>query len=244
MINAAEKPSNAIQVILVEDEPLFRDLLRRACLSEGIRVWRDVSRGEEAIDLLSQAAPHGPAIDLAIIDIELADGMNGVATACRLREIRPEIGILLLSNHRLPAYLTLLETFERRGFSYLQKSSVRDFDALRRAALATAKGGVVVDSDFLEDGSSSRGVVGRLTDRQRDILSLAAQGYSNSGIATKLHLSPRTVENHLANIYAEFGIDNDPAIQPRVQAVVTYLADLFPVYFRDFRPDRGVNGAS
>jgi len=231
----AKKP---VRIAIVEDEPLIRDLLRRACsMCEEISVWGDFPSGEAIIREMDEAKREGEKapVDVLLTDIALGSGINGFQVAYRLRELHPRIGVLLLSNHCIPAYLSKLGNFGMYGFAYLLKTTATDFEALRRAILAVAEGGVVIDSAILSEGKASESL-GQLTDRQTEILHLVAQGYSNAALAEALCLSPRTVENHLAQIYRVLGIPNDGTVQPRVRAVVLYLTARFPHLLQQLRP--------
>lgn len=225
-----EDGRSVVNIVIVEDEPLFRDLLVRTCsFSDAVSVCGAYANGESAIaDLRSRTHSETP-IHVALLDVQLGEGMNGLKTAHRLRGLLPDLGILFLSNHKVPSLLSPLDMFEHRGFSYLLKTSVRDFDALQRAILGSADGAVVIDKGVLEIGDEPSGRLAGLTSRQREILDLVAQGFSNAAIAKSLYLSPRTVDNHLARIYQTLGLENSDLNQPRVQAVVTYLSERFPI---------------
>lgn len=219
-----------VRIAIVEDEPLFRDLLRRVCsFSEEIEVAADFGSGEALIELMEAAASQGQEapIDVLLTDIALGPSLNGLQLGYRLRALYPNAGILLLSNHCIPAYLSQLSTLGEYGFAYLLKTTATDFDVLRRAIVAVFQGGVVIDHAILSQGKL-HDRLGKLTDRQTEILHLVAQGYSNAALAESLHLSPRTVENHLARIYKELDIETDGSQLPRVRAVLMYLSARFP----------------
>lgn len=242
---------NAINIAIIEDEPLFRDLLARTLSrSNDIRVLSTFESGELAITWL-KAKTHtdGPAdriLDVAVVDIQLRGNINGIQTAYRLRKLQPHLGVIFLSNHRVPGVLAALDSFDRRGVSYLLKTSVSDVEALHRAILATADGSVVLDKAILDQGEKPDRTALRLTERQREILDLVAQGYTNTIIADRLDLSPRTVENHLARIYQELEISDSEKYQPRVQAVVAYLTERFPIHLGHLneQPDASPRDAS
>lgn len=219
-----------VRIAIVEDEPLYRDLLRRVCSScEEIEVAATYASGEDLIEAMEEAARQGKAspVDVLLTDIALGESLNGFQVSYRVRELYPNVGILFLSNHCITAYLSQLNTFTNRGFAYLLKTTATNFDSLRRAIVAVAQGGVVIDHAILAQGKLHERL-GRLTDRQTEILHLVAQGYSNAALAESLHLSPRTVENHLARIYKELEIEADGNQLPRVRAVLMYLSARFP----------------
>lgn len=220
---ARETGNDKIRVILIEDEGLFRDLLRLSLAqSAAIEVVGDFADGESALARAEDLKPH-----VALVDIELGKGMHGIQTGRLLRRQLPDMGIVLLSNHADPAYLASVPEEEVAGWSYLLKSSVVDLDALVRAIEGAAAGFIVLDPQLVRHTRPRpEGRLNRLSTRQREILDLVAQGFSNIAIAQQLGLSPKTVENHMNQIYQELNIyRNDGTCHPRVQAVLAYLHD-------------------
>ncbi len=230
MASAFTESQRSVNITIVEDEPLFRDLLARTCShSDVVQVCGAFADGESAVSAFQKYRDSGVSIHVALLDVQLGDGMNGIKTAFQLRALQPDLGILFLSNHRLPSLLAPLELFDRRGYSYLLKTSVTDFDALQRAIVGSAEGAVVIDKEILATGQEPSGSLAQLTDRQREILDLVVQGYSNAAIAQELFVSTRTVDNHLSRIYQTLGLEHSDLTQPRVQAVVRYLSERFPI---------------
>lgn len=213
-----------LRIAIVEDEGLFRDLLRVSLGQSGVfDVVGAFADGKSALDELPALRP-----DVAILDIRLAAGMNGVELGLRLRRAQPELGIVLLSNYREPAFLHGVPQGEAAGWSYLLKSSITDLAALVRAVEGAALGLMVLDPRLVQAARAQPGgALTRLTPRQREILELMAQGLSNEGIASHLNLSLKTVANQINGLYQELGIGRtDTSLQPRVQAVLTYLREV------------------
>lgn len=213
-----------VDVILVEDERLFRDLLRVSLAqSQSVRVVGDFGDGEAALAAAPALAPR-----VAVLDIALGGRLNGVQVGRMLRRVHPGIGIVLLSNHCDPATLAAVPDDELAGWSYLLKQSVGDVATLTRAIEGSAAGLVVIDPQLVERGRlKPGGPIGRLTPRQHEILALIAQGHANAAVAERLDIAVKTVENQINALYGEMGIDtSDASIQPRVSAVLTYLRDL------------------
>lgn len=210
-----------INLVIVEDESLYRDMLQR-CLAQdpGIRI---AGAYGDPHALLADAASL--SVDAAILDIELASDLNGFELAMRLRRIHPRLGLVLLSNHREEAFIATLRRRQMTGWAYLLKRSVSDLATLIRAVKGAVEGLIVVDPALVgELEPRPRTVLSTLTQRQRDILGLMAQGYSNQAIAEKLGISVKSVENHVSALLARLEVDStDPDIHPRVMAVLRYL---------------------
>lgn len=215
--------ADTIRTIIVEDEGLFRDLLRVSLTqSEHIEVVGDFADGDAALAAAPSLEPR-----VAILDIELAGGMNGIRLGRLLRQRLPGLGIVLLSNHREPAFLSAIPEREMAGWSYLLKKSVGNVAALQRAIEGAAAGFMVLDP-LLTRSESPRldGRLARLSPRQMDILARMAEGFTNAAIADALRLTQKTVENQINNLYQVLEIDRqDTSVQPRVKAVLTYLRE-------------------
>src|SRR3712207_6307982 len=166
-----------LRVILVEDENLFRDLLR-AALSQHARleVVGAFPDGPSAVEAAARLKP-----DVALLDIELGSDINGIQVGMLLRRQMPNIGIVLLSNQSSPRVLASFPAESVSGWSYLLKGSVRDVTSLERAIEGAAAGFMVLDPPLVNARRArSGGAIDRLTPRQREILSLVAQGYTNN----------------------------------------------------------------
>lgn len=210
-----------IRLLLVEDDGLFRDLLCKVLsLRPEIELVGAFADAERAL----QQGP-GLAPEIAMLDIELGDGMNGIQLGLQLRKHLPDLGIVLLSSHGDPAFLASLPREVIAGWSYLLKQSLEDVDTLVRAIQGAYSGLVVLDPHLVQDlqlrGSSN---LAHLTPRQQEILALLAQGLTNRAIAQQLVLTEKSVENQINTIYQHLEIDRgDTTIQPRVHAVLSYL---------------------
>jgi DNA-binding NarL/FixJ family response regulator len=212
-----------VRVVVVEDEGLYRDLVRIA-LSTHPRLDVVGAYGD-AESTLAEVPALAP--DVAILDIELAGPLNGVQLGLRLRRELPEIGVVLLSNHRDPDFLSSLPVETLAGWSYLLKKSVGDVETLWRAIEGAASGLVVLDPALVTDMQPrSNSSVSRLAPRQREILGLIAQGLSNAAIAEQLTLSEKSVENQINLVYQNLSIQRSAGgIHPRVSAVLRYMQE-------------------
>lgn len=212
-----------IRVAIVEDEGLFRDLLRVALAQQPrLTVVGAFADGTSALRQIPRLAAR-----VAILDIELGVGPTGIDVGLRLRRDHPDLGIVLLSNHSDPEFLASLPREALAGWSYLLKRSVSDAATLARAVEGAAAGLVVLDPQLVSglqprDGSP----LSRLTPRQAAILALLAQGYTNAAIAGELGLAEKSVENQINLLYQNLNVTREQTnLHPRVAAVLTYLAE-------------------
>lgn len=214
--------ADSIRVLTAEDEGLFRDLVKTVLSQqEGIELVGAFPTAEAALE----AAP-GLKPDVALLDIELGEGgMNGVQLGVRLRRVLPKIGIVLLSNHNDARLLQALPPESMGGWSYLIKKSVSNAAVILRAIRGAADGLVVLDPALTSRRVvDEKGPLAELTPRQRDILELIAEGYTNAAIADQLGLTVKSVENQINGLYQTLYIDReDRYVQPRVNAVLIYL---------------------
>lgn len=233
----ARKP---VRIAIVQREPLVRDLLRLACSAcNQVEVWDDFGDADAAAAALEQA--HGQArtfpIDVLVADVTLWTNLDGLDLSRQMRKLHPKLGIVLLGDNCQPTCVSQLGAVSRQGFAFLSRISTADFDSLRRSILAVADGKVLIDHVAFSE-KNLQAAFTRLTARQLEILHLVAQGYSNAALAEALHLSPRTVENHLAHIYKELDVNGDDSVMPRVRAIVMYLALRYPALLDQLNPRR------
>ena len=161
----------------------------------------------------------------ATIDLQLPDGV-GMELAQRVRASYPAMRVAILSDHRRPSLLDMLDTDELRFWSYILKSSIdgrRQLGELLALAATTA---------YIDPRVSAAGeavlLIASLTDQQREILSLVVRGLSNSAIARQMSLADKSVEYHLRQIYVRLGLPKDTDANQRVSATVLYLQRFSP----------------
>jgi DNA-binding NarL/FixJ family response regulator len=224
MVNAAvaARESTIVKVMIVEDEGLFRDMLKITLGGvPNLAVVDAVSDGNSAIEAANRLHP-----DVILMDIDLGSDPNGIAAGRLIKQQHPEIGIVILSSHRERQYLSLISAEESSGWSYLLKQSVSDAGALARAIEGAASGLVVMDPAVVNSMKPRKGsVTAGLTPRQQEVLNMMAQGYNNSAIAEKLVLGTKSVENYINAIYQELNLSHNGPLHPRVQAVLNYIKD-------------------
>ncbi|MGH2366483.1 MAG: LuxR C-terminal-related transcriptional regulator [Chloroflexota bacterium] len=211
-----------LRLAIVEDDDLYRDMLKIALARHpAVEVVGTFTDAESALAAMVKLAPDG-----VLVDVDLGRGMDGVSMGLALRRKLPRIAVVLLTNQILPHILSLLPEGSAAGWAYLHKRSVRDTDALARALEGAVHQLVVVDDQLVEARTPRPdGPIDRLSPRQRQVLELIVQGYSNAAIAEKLVIAPKSVEHHINQLYRELGIQTGGpgAIHPRVQAVLVYL---------------------
>ena len=212
-----------IDVLIVEDEGLFRDMLKISLSSfTNLNVVGAVGSGNEAMQFAKESAP-----DVILMDIELGTEPNGIETGRLIRTENPKVGIVILSFHKDKEYISSLPPGEASGWSYLLKQSVGDTSALGRAIEGSASGFVVLDPEVVMGLKPKQGsAIAALTPRQQEVLSLMAQGY-NSAIAEKLVLGSKSVENYINAIYQELNASQTDEVHPRVFAVLSYIRDSY-----------------
>lgn len=210
-----------LRVILAEDSLLFREGLARLLAELGIQV---VAQTGSTVDLLQLVATHRP--DVVVLDIRMPPSHTdeGLVAAVEIRRAHPGVGVLLLSQYvETQLVMTLLE--EGGGVGYLLKDRVADLDAFSSAIMTVARGGSVVDSEVVSTlvTSRRRAPLDQLTEREKEVLRLMAEGRSNQAISERLYLSPKTIEAHVTAIFSKLDLDPTPNDHRRVLAVLHYL---------------------
>jgi DNA-binding NarL/FixJ family response regulator len=213
-------PVEKIRVVVVEDEALFREVLVDALSRKaGLEVVDTTDDAEKAIALARQTKPN-----VMVMDIELGSKMDGIDAALAIKRENPEIGIVILSAHDDPRYVTSLPLGESTGWAYLLKQTVRDLSTVVKAIEGCARGMVVMDPAVMAKLHPRKGSkVYRLTSRQQDVLRLLAEGFNNATIARKLALTERSVESYINVIYQHLELTKGSEINMRVKAALAFL---------------------
>lgn len=217
-----------MRVMLADDSALFRQGLALLLTGAGIEVCAEARTPDEAVARAAESVP-----DLVVLDIRMPPTHTdeGVVAARELRRRHPEMGILLLSAHVEPALAErlLAETDGRAG--YLLKDRVDDVETLTSALRRIQCGEAVLDAEVVSELFRRRRnveVLTMLSEREREVLALMAEGRSNAGIAESLQVAVKTVEANVARIFGKLGLgrDSDPAAlgdNRRVRAVLAWL---------------------
>jgi DNA-binding NarL/FixJ family response regulator len=217
-----------IRLVLAEDQYLVREGLRR--LLEAQDDLEIAAVCEDLDSLLAAVDAERP--DVVVTDIRMppAGTDEGIQAAARLREDRPEIGVVVLSQYATPSYMLALMASGSEGRAYLLKERVNDVEQLVAAIRAVASGGSVIDPKVVEAlvAESTRAAdspLNELTPRERDVLREMAEGRNNASIAETLFLTERSVEKVIHSIFLKLGLTWETAVHKRVKAVIFYLAE-------------------
>jgi DNA-binding NarL/FixJ family response regulator len=217
------RAAKTMRVVIAEDAAVFREGLVRLLEDRGHQVCAAVADGEA---LLAAAAAHRP--DVAVVDIRMPPTHTdeGLRAALRLRADHPETGVLVFSQYIETRYAARLLQGNAAGVGYLLKDRVADVAEFTEALTRVAAGGTALDpevvSQLLGAGRHAPGLTA-LTAREREVLSLMAEGRSNAGIADALVISAGVVEKHVAGIFAKLGLPPAEGDNRRVLAVLRYL---------------------
>jgi DNA-binding NarL/FixJ family response regulator len=221
------RDGHALRVVVGEDSFLTREAIT-ALLNDtaGIEL---VAACEDADSLRAAIERERPDVVLTDIRMPPDHRDEGIRLANELRDTRPEIGVVVLSQHAEPTYAVLLFEDGSHGRAYLLKESLRDREELVRAVVTVAEGGSVVDplivEELLEIQRRRRdSPLDRLTPRELEILGLIAEGRSNAAIAEKLVVTKRAVERHINSIFLKLGLRESDDISRRVKAALLYLS--------------------
>ncbi|GAA1277451.1 response regulator transcription factor [Saccharothrix xinjiangensis] len=211
-----------MRVVIAEDSTLLREGLTRLLVEEGFDV---VAAVEDAPALLAVVEEHRP--DVAVVDIRMPPTHTdeGLRAALRLRARHPGTGVLVLSQYVRVSYAAELLDAGADGVGYLLKDRVSDLAEFTAAVRRVGSGGSAFDPAVVgkllgrrRDDSDSR-----LTERERAVLALMAEGRTNQAIAQRLFITERTVEKHCTGIFAKLDLSASPHDHRRVLAVLRYL---------------------
>jgi two-component system response regulator NreC len=195
-----------IQILIADDHGVVRAGLRALLIAESdMQVVGEAATGDEAVRLAVQRQP-----DVVLMDISMP-GMDGIEATRSLAEQAPTVRVLLLTVHEDAALLR--EALRAGAAGYVIKRAVESelINAIRAAAAGDLYVHPSMTRSLLEEEEqvpANNGALARLTPREIEVLRLIAEGYTNTQIAGLLHLSPRTIETHRANIRAKLDLDS------------------------------------
>ena len=213
----------ALRIVVGDDQPLILHGVAHALTEAGFEV---VATAGDAVDLVRKARAHKP--DVVVTDIQMPpDGTDdGLRAAKVIRGELPDVGVLVLSQFLEARYVLELVGDRADGVGYLLKHRLGDLVTLTDAVRRVAHGGSALDSDVVQQMVGRRRFddpIDTLTAKEREVLSLMAEGRSNQGIADHLVVTVAAVERHVTAIFSKLGLQQAPQDHRRVLAVLEYL---------------------
>ena len=212
-----------IRVLIAEDQKILRDTYLHTLEEEpNIAVVGSVADGAAAVAEAQRLQP-----DVVLLDMQMPK-LNGIDAARQIREFLPEVGGVILSHYSQRQYAEAFLRDGTAGKAYLLKTTLNEPAELIRAIDVVTERGAILAPEIQDEllhlaSTSPQALVNTLTKREKEVLHLMADGYTNISIAHKLSISERTVESHVNNIFAKLNLTSEAARNPRVMAVLTFL---------------------
>jgi DNA-binding NarL/FixJ family response regulator len=216
-----------LRLVLADDDYLVREGI--ASLLDDIEEVQVVGLASDYPSLLKAVKQHSP--DVVLTDIRMPPGhrMEGIEAARKIRADYPNIGVVVLSQHVDAEYAHELLRDGASGLGYLLKERVADIEDLVSAMQSVIEGGSVLDPKIVEALVHKKldqdSVIATLTEREREVLDLMAQGKTNAAIGKSLFLSERAVEKHVNGLFQKLMLSEETDVNRRVVAVVTFLRE-------------------
>jgi DNA-binding NarL/FixJ family response regulator len=216
-------PRGPIRVVVGEDEPIVREGIVRVLERAGFEV---VGTAADAPDLVRKARAHRP--EVVVTDIQMPPDRtdDGLRAALEIRDADPDVGVLVLSQFLESRYALDLVGERAEGVGYLLKEKVGDLATFTDAVQRVAGGGSALDPEvvaLLVGRKRHNSPLDELTSREREVLTLMAEGRSNAGIAEELVVTVAAVERHVTSIFSKLGLHQSHEQHRRVLAVLRYL---------------------
>jgi DNA-binding NarL/FixJ family response regulator len=212
-----------VRAVIAEDSVLLREGLSRLLAEAGIET---VGQAGDAEELLRKTRAHKP--DVVVTDVRMPPTQTdeGLRAARVIRGELPQTGVLVLSQYVEETYVMELLGDDAAGVGYLLKDRIADVERFVEAVQRVAQGGSALDPEVVSHMLGRRrreDPLDALTPREREVLALIAEGYSNSAVAARLVVTERAVEKHVTSIFGKLGFRSAPDHHRRVLAVLAYL---------------------
>lgn len=212
--------TNPTRILYVEDDPALRGIL--GTLLGNRPEIEVVCSCANSTDALGFAETH--PVDAALLDLNLgADSLNGIDLGVALRSLHPDIGVVVMTQHQVPEFLTRLEPTQRRGWSFLLKRADISPGYLADVITSSARGLNIVDPTMLD--RSGDGAAERLSPRQRQAMSLISQGLDAVTIAERLEIKPAAARQELSRAYSVLVPEPPAGADIRTLAVLAWLRE-------------------
>ncbi|SDS22637.1 response regulator transcription factor [Microterricola viridarii] len=210
-----------LRVAIADDSLLLRSGIETVLLGHGLDVVASLDSAAGLNELVEEQQLDAVVLDIRMPPTHTDEGLIALE---QLRAAGSNVGVLMLSMYATPSY-AIRAMSVGGGTGYLLKDRIADPESFVHAVKTVAGGGSVVDPEVVAHlvGTPSASALSTLTPREREVLTLMAQGKSNGGIASALFLSLKTVETHIGSIMAKLGIDDSPGEHRRVLAVLRLL---------------------
>jgi DNA-binding NarL/FixJ family response regulator len=220
--------SGPLRVAFADDSYLVREAISHLLATdERIELVAVCDNGDALRAAIAEGDP-----DVVVTDIRMPPSGDdeGIRVAALLRETRPGVGVVVVSQYADPRYGLALLADGSDGRAYLLKERLNDREHLISAIQAVARGGSVIDPKVVEaliaaHVHEEQSALADLTQRELEILSLIAQGQSNQAIADTLFLTKRAVEKHINAIFVKLGLSQNEEVSRRVKAALIYLSE-------------------
>jgi DNA-binding NarL/FixJ family response regulator len=214
--------TGSLRIVVADDSALLREGIAALLEEAGHSV---VGKAVDADDLLLKVRSYTP--DIAIVDVKMPPGNadDGLVAAVQIRRTLPDVAVLVLSQHLEPAYMLELVGEDAAGVGYLLKDRVRDVGEFVASVERVAGGGTAFDPEVVKIlvGGHRRSILDELSDREREVLTLIAEGRSNRAVGARLFLSSRAVERNVQAIFQKLGLPDTADDNRRVLAVLALL---------------------
>jgi DNA-binding NarL/FixJ family response regulator len=214
-----------VRIVVADDSVLIREGLRHLLPTHGVEIAATAADADELLEAVERTRP-----DVALVDIRMPPTytIEGLAAAAAIQQRTPEVGVLVLSQHVEADYALELLRHGPAGCGYLLKERITEVSTLVEAIQRIGRGESVLDRELValllnRPARASR--LSELSEREREVLELVAEGLTDRAIAERLWVTPKTVETHVRHILAKLSLPADSQHNRRVLAVLTYLRD-------------------